>query len=184
MLRGYGFACIFVLVGFCLVCFYHRGKGLTADLTPAEDPHQVAAEMAHLAPHGVPGNPTIVRTASTANLDHSNSKATLNYNTSHGNLDIPTMGGGNIIWLFEKWIYWFCVCLNLKKKSIGAAQPTNPFLPAGNVNQHHHTSSPFGYVAEAEEYSGISMNPTQSGSVNYSSGSGYSSTTQYNNSQY
>jgi hypothetical protein len=93
VLRGYGFACIFVLVGFCLVCFYHRGKGLTADLTPAEDPHQVAAEMAHLAPHGVPGNPTIVRTASTANLDHSNSKATLNYNTSHDNLDIPTLGG-------------------------------------------------------------------------------------------
>ncbi|EFX62423.1 hypothetical protein DAPPUDRAFT_120249 [Daphnia pulex] len=161
VLRGYGFACIFVLVGFCLVCFYHRGKGLTADLTPAEDPHQVAAEMAHLAPHGVPGNPTIVRTASTANLDHSNSKATLNYNTSHGNLDIPTLGG--------------------------MAQPTNPFLPAGGSNQHHHHApSSFGYVAEAEEYSGISMNPTQSGgSVNFSSGSGYgNNTTQYNNSQY
>lgn len=95
VLRGYGFACIFVLVGFVLVCFYHRGKGLTTDLTPAEDPHQVAAEMAHLAPHGVPGNPTIVRTASTANLENSASKPTLNYNTSHGNLDIPNVGGEN-----------------------------------------------------------------------------------------
>ena len=93
VLRGYGFACIFVLVGFCLVCFYHRGKGLTADLTPAEDPHQVAEEMAHLAPHGVPGNPTIVRTASTSNLDHTSSKSALHYNTSQGNLDIPTVGG-------------------------------------------------------------------------------------------
>ncbi|XP_057375576.1 major facilitator superfamily domain-containing protein 6-like [Daphnia carinata] len=152
VLRGYGFACIFVLVGFVLVCFYHRGKGLTTDLTPAEDPHQVAAEMAHLAPHGVPGNPTIVRTASTANLENSASKPTLNYNTSHGNLDIPHVGG--------------------------MAPPTNPFLASSN-NQP--TSSSFGYVAE--EYNGISMNPTQSGSVNYSSSSGYN-TSQYNNSQY
>lgn len=93
VLRGYGFACIFVLIGFVVVCFYHRGVGLTADLTPAEDPHHVAEEMAHLAPHGVPGNPTIVRTASTSNLDHSASKASLSYNTSQGNLDIPTVGG-------------------------------------------------------------------------------------------
>lgn len=108
MLRGYGFACIFVLAGFILVCFYHRGKGLTTDLTPAEDPHQVAEEMAHLAPHGVPGNPTIVRTASTSNFDHSH-KSSLNYNTSQGNLDIPTVGG-NLLRIQERVqsLYFLC----------------------------------------------------------------------------
>lgn len=53
-------------------------------------------------------------------------------------------------------------------------QPTNPFL-ASNTQQ----PSSFGYGPE--EYNGISMNPTQGGgSVNYSSGSGF---THYN-SQY
>lgn len=57
----------------------------------------------------------------------------------------------------------------------GPVQPTNPFLPHGNQQ-----TSSFGYGPE--EYSGISMNPTQGGgSVNYSSSSsGY---THYN-SQY
>ena len=95
VLRGYGFSCIFVLIGFTIVCFYHRDKGFTSDLTPAEDPHQVAQEMSHLAPHGVPGNPTIVRTASNANLtDHHKSNPT--YSTHHGNLDLPVVVEGTV----------------------------------------------------------------------------------------
>ena len=89
VLRGYGFACIFVLVGFMAINFYQKDKGFTADFTPAEDPHQVAQEMAHLAPHGVPGNPTIVRAPSNANLE----KSPVVYNTtSPVNLDIQAAG--------------------------------------------------------------------------------------------
>jgi len=69
VLRGYGFACIVVLIAFVALNFYQRDKGFSADFTPADDPHQVAQEMAHLAPHGVPGNPTIVRNPSNINLD-------------------------------------------------------------------------------------------------------------------
>lgn len=70
MLRGYGFACIFVLIAFVALNFYQRDKGFSAELGPSEDPHQVAQEMAHLAPHGVPGNPTIVRNPSNINLEN------------------------------------------------------------------------------------------------------------------
>ena len=58
-----------------------------------------------------------------------------------------------------------------------APQPTNPFLPAAQQ------SGNFGF-SEAEEYNGISMNPTQGGGgVNYSSGGGSSGYGHYN-SQY
>ncbi len=90
MLRGYGFACIFVLIAFVTISFYHRDKGFTADLTPAEDPHEMT-QVAALAPHGVPSNPTIVRTPSHANLDHAHKLGSgPNYSTSSlGNLDLP-----------------------------------------------------------------------------------------------
>lgn len=84
------------MIGFGLVCYYDRQKGLRSDLTPAEDPHQVVEEMAHLAPHGVPGNPTIVRTPSTANLNRSASSKTALYSVNQtGNLDLPGGAPGN-----------------------------------------------------------------------------------------
>ena len=49
------------------------------------------AELGHLVPHGVPGNPTIVRTASNACLDNQPSNPALQktYSTVNGSLDIP-----------------------------------------------------------------------------------------------
>lgn len=94
MLRGYGFACLFVLIGFVVVNYYRPEQGgFVANLTPADDPHQVAQEMGHLVPHGVPGNPTIVRTASNVNMQDNNAAAAqATYATTNGNLDTGRTG--------------------------------------------------------------------------------------------
>ncbi|XP_069686951.1 major facilitator superfamily domain-containing protein 6 isoform X2 [Periplaneta americana] len=95
--RGYGFICVFVLAGFIFINFYRKETGFVSELPPTEDPHQVAEETAHLAPHGVPSNP-IPRALSSSRLhelagpDQSGYGAT--YQTTGGNLDIPGQHGG------------------------------------------------------------------------------------------
>ncbi|XP_065567163.1 major facilitator superfamily domain-containing protein 6-like isoform X2 [Artemia franciscana] len=69
LLRGYGFTSLFVLIAFIIVCYYRPETGFVSDLTQEEDPRQVQAEMSHLAPHGVPGNPTIPLTPSSVPFD-------------------------------------------------------------------------------------------------------------------
>lgn len=118
VLRGYGFACVFVLIGFVVLNFYQRDKGFSADFSPAEDPHQVAQEMAHLAPHGVPGNPTIVRNPSNINLENMGPKS-------------PVFVPGQ---------------QTLNPNPAPVAPASNPFL-AGNAAAPVQTSS-FGYGAE------------------------------------
>ncbi|KAI5740362.1 hypothetical protein M8J76_003062 [Diaphorina citri] len=95
--RGYGIMCAAVLGGFIFINFYRKEVGgFVSELPVTEDPHQVAEETAHLAPHGVPSNP-IPRALSSNRLhelgDNQGYGAT--YNTSaSGNLDLPGQGGG------------------------------------------------------------------------------------------
>ncbi|PNF24147.1 hypothetical protein B7P43_G00596 [Cryptotermes secundus] len=94
--RGYGFMCALVLAAFVFINFYRKETGFVSELPAAEDPHQVAEETAHLAPHGVPSNP-IPRALSSSRLhelagsDQSSYGAT--YQTTGGNLDIPGQQG-------------------------------------------------------------------------------------------
>uniref|UniRef100_A0A8D8TP46 Major facilitator superfamily domain-containing protein 6 n=1 Tax=Cacopsylla melanoneura TaxID=428564 RepID=A0A8D8TP46_9HEMI len=95
--RGYGICCAAVLGAFIFINFYRKEVGgFVSELPVTEDPHQVAEETAHLAPHGVPSNP-IPRALSSNRLhelgDNQGYGAT--YNTSaSGNLDLPGQGGG------------------------------------------------------------------------------------------
>jgi len=88
--RGYGFVCALVLGAFIFINFYRKDTGFVSELPVAEDPHQVAEETAHLAPHGVPSNP-LPRGLSSNKLQD---LATENHgygatHTSGGNLNIP-----------------------------------------------------------------------------------------------
>lgn len=92
--------CAFVLAGFVFINFYRKDQGFVSDLPQTEDPHQVAEETAHLAPHGVPSNP-IPRALSSSRLHEMAQQQAAEpgygatYQTSAGgNLDIPGGGGG------------------------------------------------------------------------------------------
>nr|CAD7569831.1 unnamed protein product [Timema californicum] len=154
--RGYGFTCVLVLAAFIFINFYRKDTGFVSEIPPTEDPHQVAEEMAHLAPHGVPSNP-IPRALSSSRLHElagPESGYGATYQTSGGNLDIPGQtGGGDYCWntvllrvlrglLLEYWIigvsrgllleYW------LIERSSGDycwnnGAPTNPFLQNGGT---------------------------------------------------
>uniref|UniRef100_A0A1A9V2L8 Major facilitator superfamily associated domain-containing protein n=1 Tax=Glossina austeni TaxID=7395 RepID=A0A1A9V2L8_GLOAU len=94
--RWYGISCLFVLAFFVFVNFYRREQGFISDIPATEDPHQVAEETSHLAPHGVPSNP-IPRALSNTRLNEINPNGSSGnsygtYQTVGGNLDIP---GGN-----------------------------------------------------------------------------------------
>ncbi|KAL3205465.1 hypothetical protein MRX96_040833 [Rhipicephalus microplus] len=65
--RGYGFACLLVLVGFVFVNYYRKDKGFVAFREDEDEPHLVVEETSHLAPHGVPANP-MARSLSKQNL--------------------------------------------------------------------------------------------------------------------
>ncbi|XP_050543100.1 major facilitator superfamily domain-containing protein 6 isoform X2 [Daktulosphaira vitifoliae] len=89
--RGYGFVCALVLAAFVFINFYRKDTGFVSELPVAEDPHQVAEETAHLAPHGVPSNP-IPRGLSSSKLQDLASE-NHGYGATHtstgGNLNIP-----------------------------------------------------------------------------------------------
>ncbi|XP_075222109.1 major facilitator superfamily domain-containing protein 6 jef isoform X2 [Lycorma delicatula] len=95
--RGYGLCCGLVLAGFIFINFYHKDTGFVTDLPVTEDPHQVAEETSHLAPHGVPSNP-IPRALSSSRLHDLAQQEPPGYNatygTTGGNLDIPGAGTG------------------------------------------------------------------------------------------
>ncbi|XP_067012148.2 major facilitator superfamily domain-containing protein 6 [Anabrus simplex] len=125
--RGYGISCIFVLAAFVFINFYRKDTGFVSELPPTEDPHQVAEETAHLAPHGVPSNP-LPRALSSNRLnelggDQGGYGAT--YQTTGGNLDIPGAqpGGG----------------------------PTNPFLQNGGGGYSYRHADPTESTRSAEE---------------------------------
>ncbi|XP_062130863.1 major facilitator superfamily domain-containing protein 6 [Drosophila sulfurigaster albostrigata] len=93
--RWYGIACLFVLGLFIFINFYRKEQGFISDIPVTEDPHQVAEETSHLAPHGVPSNP-IPRALSNSRLNEMNPNGGPygTYQTTGGNLDIPGGGGG------------------------------------------------------------------------------------------
>ncbi|KAH8337802.1 hypothetical protein KR067_004389 [Drosophila pandora] len=88
--RWYGIACLFVLGFFIFVNFYRKEQGFISEIPVTEDPHQVAEETSHLAPHGVPSNP-IPRALSNSRLNEMNPNGGPygTYQTTGGNLDIP-----------------------------------------------------------------------------------------------
>lgn len=88
--RWYGVACLFVLGIFIFINFYRKEQGFISDIPVTEDPHQVAEETSHLAPHGVPSNP-IPRALSNSRLNEMNPNGGPygTYQTTGGNLDIP-----------------------------------------------------------------------------------------------
>ena len=54
--RSYGFLCTVVLGIFVFINFYRKDTGgFIRELPQEEDPHMIAEETSHLAPHGVPG---------------------------------------------------------------------------------------------------------------------------------
>lgn len=94
--RGYGLICLVVLGVFVFINFYRVDQGFVSDLPPTEDPHQVAEETSHLAPHGVPSNP-IPRALSSTKLHELAQQD--GYGATYqmgqgGTLDIP--GGGAV----------------------------------------------------------------------------------------
>nr|XP_018918105.1 PREDICTED: major facilitator superfamily domain-containing protein 6 [Bemisia tabaci] len=96
--RAYGVLCMLVLAGFIFINFYRKDLGFLSDIPVTEDPHQVAEETAHLAPHGVPSNP-IPRALSSQRLHELGGQDQQAYNnatygTTGGNLDIPGGQGG------------------------------------------------------------------------------------------
>uniref|UniRef100_A0A1B6E9T4 Major facilitator superfamily associated domain-containing protein n=3 Tax=Clastoptera arizonana TaxID=38151 RepID=A0A1B6E9T4_9HEMI len=96
--RGYGLLCAVVLAVFIFINFYRKDTGFVSELPVTEDPHQVAEETSHLAPHGVPSNP-LPRALSSNRLHDlagNDPGYGATYNTSGGNLDIPGQHqGGN-----------------------------------------------------------------------------------------
>ncbi|TMW43089.1 hypothetical protein DOY81_011831, partial [Sarcophaga bullata] len=95
--RWYGICCLFVLALFIFVNFYRKEQGFISDIPVTEDPHQVAEETSHLAPHGVPSNP-IPRALSNTRLNEMNPNGSTGntygtYQTSGGKFSIP--GGSN-----------------------------------------------------------------------------------------
>ncbi|ALC41797.1 CG12858 [Drosophila busckii] len=89
--RWYGIACLFVLGLFIFINFYRKEQGFISEIPVTEDPHQVAEETSHLAPHGVPSNP-IPRALSNSRLNEMNPNGGpygSTYQTTGGNLDIP-----------------------------------------------------------------------------------------------
>ncbi|XP_076324445.1 major facilitator superfamily domain-containing protein 6-like [Tachypleus tridentatus] len=51
--RGYGFACLIILIIFILVNYYRKDKGFS-NFQDEQEPETVVEETSHLAPHGVP----------------------------------------------------------------------------------------------------------------------------------
>ncbi|EDW00917.1 major facilitator superfamily domain-containing protein 6 [Drosophila grimshawi] len=94
--RWYGIACLFVLGLFIFINFYRKEQGFISDIPVTEDPHQVAEETSHLAPHGVPSNP-IPRALSNTRLNEMNPNGGPygTYQTTGGNLDIPGASAHN-----------------------------------------------------------------------------------------
>ncbi|EAA08483.4 major facilitator superfamily domain-containing protein 6 [Anopheles merus] len=90
--RGYGVICILVLAAFVFINFYRKDEGFISEIPTTEDPHQVAEETAHLAPHGVPSNP-IPRALSSTRLNEIGQQNVDNgygtYQTTGGALDVP-----------------------------------------------------------------------------------------------
>lgn len=90
--RGYGIICIFVLIAFIFINFYRKEEGFVSNIPTTEDPHQVAEETSHLAPHGVPSNP-IPRALSSNRLNDLQNQMPENsygtYQTTGGALDVP-----------------------------------------------------------------------------------------------
>ncbi|CAO1421849.1 unnamed protein product [Diamesa hyperborea] len=91
--RGYGIACFFVLLAFIFINFYRKEGGFSTDIPTTEDPHQVAEETSHLAPHGVPSNP-MPRALSSSRLNEIGQNNQQNdsygtYQTVGGNLGVP-----------------------------------------------------------------------------------------------
>lgn len=103
--RGYGFACLIVLILFVFINYYRRDKGFSS-FHDEQEPETVVEETAHLAPHGVPSNP-MARSLSKQNLGESRGGAannnndggygTNNYtpNTTGGYLGVPGAGNGS-----------------------------------------------------------------------------------------
>ncbi|XP_055638815.1 major facilitator superfamily domain-containing protein 6 isoform X2 [Toxorhynchites rutilus septentrionalis] len=89
---GYGIICILVLAGFVFINFYRKEQGFISEIPATEDPHQVAEETSHLAPHGVPSNP-IPRALSSTRLNEIGNQNADNgygtYQTTGGALDVP-----------------------------------------------------------------------------------------------
>ncbi|XP_022242313.1 major facilitator superfamily domain-containing protein 6-like isoform X2 [Limulus polyphemus] len=106
--RGYGFACLAVLIIFVVVNYYRKDKGFS-NFQDEQEPDMVVEETSHLAPHGVPSNP-MARSLSKQNITELDfigqqkggiGNGTGRYGTSSsgtyetgGFLGLPESGGG------------------------------------------------------------------------------------------
>ncbi|XP_076310035.1 major facilitator superfamily domain-containing protein 6-like [Tachypleus tridentatus] len=105
--RGYGFACLIILILFVFINYYRKDKGFTS-FQDEQEPEMVVEETSHLAPHGVPSSP-MARSLSKQNIGELDSMGqpkggvgngaggygtsnTSSYNTG-GFLGVPDAGG-------------------------------------------------------------------------------------------
>uniref|UniRef100_A0A336MMX4 CSON014448 protein n=1 Tax=Culicoides sonorensis TaxID=179676 RepID=A0A336MMX4_CULSO len=87
--RLYGISCLVVLLGFIFINFYRKDQGFVSEIPVSEDPHQLAEETSHLAPHGVPSNP-IPKALSSSRLNELPQTDQQFYQQStDGNLNVP-----------------------------------------------------------------------------------------------
>lgn len=95
--RGYGFACLLVLIGFVFVNYYRKDRGFVAFREDEDEPQLVVEETSHLAPHGVPANP-MARSLSKQNIGDqqqgSNAQPQNPDVTQGGFLGLPGGAGG------------------------------------------------------------------------------------------
>ncbi|XP_014290851.1 major facilitator superfamily domain-containing protein 6 [Halyomorpha halys] len=156
--RGYGLFCGLILGAFVFINFYRKDTGFVSDIPVTEDPHQVAEETAHLAPHGVPSNP-IPRALSSTRLHELATNEPgygATYNTTGGNLDIPGHYQPQ------------------PQPQPIPSNPKNPFLtggPGGNYNYQQTNYQPTNYQQQYAPNGDPSMRQYQGQNDGYGGGS-------------
>ncbi|CAB0019373.1 unnamed protein product [Nesidiocoris tenuis] len=118
--RGYGLVCLVVLGAFIFINFYRKDEGFISNIPVTEDPHQVAEETAHLAPHGVPSNP-IPRALSSTRL-HELAQDGQGYGSTYSTTSEGTLG--------------------LPGQQYQAPQPAVPQKPGTKISDTYYTHIP------------------------------------------
>ncbi|CAM1154710.1 MFSD6 (predicted) [Pycnogonum litorale] len=89
--RGYGFACMIVLLAFVFINYYRKDSGFQKF---SDEPQEVIEETSHLAPHGVPANP-MPRALSKQNIGEEKGQNYYNDDSYYKdpNLNVPKYDG-------------------------------------------------------------------------------------------
>ncbi|KAF6198950.1 hypothetical protein GE061_006973 [Apolygus lucorum] len=137
--RGYGLVCLIVLGAFIFINFYRKDEGFISNIPATEDPHQVAEESVHLAPHGVPSNP-IPRALSSTRL-HELAQDSQGYGSTYSTTSEGTLG------LPGQQQYQAPAPAVPQKPAV-----TNPFLADGGGGGSYNYQNNFGAQPQQQQY--------------------------------